>query len=379
MHIGIDARFYGILGKGLGRYTEQLILHLEEIDRENTYTIFLRKENFDAYTPRYKNFQKVLADIPWYSWQEQILFPILLLRHRCSVVHFTHFNVPILYRKKFVLTVHDLILFHFPTIRATTRSFMGYWIKYWAYRIILRSALLRAKRVITVSLYARRDIAENFPIKEGEITVTYQAATTLSPQDNVEALVTSDSKKRVEYGILGRYFLYVGNAYPHKNLERLLEAFASLSGDSLQLVLVGKMDYFYNRLRRFTESQEMQNVVFTGEVSDAMLADLYRGTIAYVFPSLYEGFGLPPLEAMSLNVPVLAAQRTSLPEVLGSAALYFNPEDVNDIAQKMQSVLEDEELRNQLRKSGITQVQKFSWKQLAKDTQEVYTSFSVTV
>ncbi len=374
MRIGIDARFYGTLGKGLGRYTQQLITHLEKMDTENTYFIFLRSENFDVYNPQNPNFHKVLADVPWYSWKEQLLFPRILLKYRCDVVHFTHFNVPLFYTRSFVLTVHDLILFHFPTIRSTTRSVLGYWMKYLMYRIILWSALSRARRIITVSQYTRDDISSNFHIEKEKMIVTYQAATDIREKGNVENTKYDPRPFVSEYGILSKYFLYVGNAYPHKNLERLLEAFQRINDTQIILVLVGKKDYFYERLQRYVERRSIQRVIFTGEVSDGDLECLYRGAMAYVFPSLYEGFGLPPFEAMALGTPVVAASRAALPEVLGSAALYFDPEDIEDMTKKLVLLSGDEKLRADLVEKGYRRVKEFSWTRLAQDTQEVYQS-----
>lgn len=374
MRIGIDARFYGTLGKGLGRYTQQLITYLEKVDTKNSYLIFLRSENFDAYIPKSPNFKKVLADIPWYSWKEQFVFPRLLLQYHCDVVHFTHFNVPIFYRRPFVLTVHDLILFHFPTIRATTRSVLGYWMKYLMYRIILWSALNRAKHIISVSQYTRDDISKNFHIEKEKMIVTYQAATDIQGKENGKGGRCDSRTLASKYGILNKYFLYVGNAYPHKNLERLLEAFRRMGDLGIMLVFVGKKDYFYERLQRYVGKRSIRGVVFTGEVTDGDLECLYRGAVAYVFPSLYEGFGLPPFEAMALGTPVIAASRSALPEVLGSAALYFDPEDIEDMIKKLVLLLNDEKLRLDLVEKGYRRAKKFSWEKLAQDTQRVYES-----
>ncbi|KKQ79694.1 MAG: mannosyltransferase B-like protein, partial [Candidatus Moranbacteria bacterium GW2011_GWD2_38_7] len=149
MKIGIDARFYGSIGKGLGRYTQKLIQHLEHIDKENHYVVFLRKENFDDYQPFNKNFEKVLADYAWYTFAEQLFFPLLLNKQKLDLMHFPHFNVPLLYSGRFVLTIHDLILTHFPTIRATMLNPVFYWFKYVAYKLAISSALWRAKKIIT--------------------------------------------------------------------------------------------------------------------------------------------------------------------------------------------------------------------------------------
>ena len=151
MRIGIDARFYGSSGKGLGRYTERLIEALEREDEKNEYVIFLRRENFDEYQPYSKRFTKVRADYAWYGFAEQFLFPWQLWREQLDLVHFPHFNVPIFYLGRFVVTIHDLILLRYPTVRNTTRLTIWYWMKFLVYRMVIRVACFRARRVITVS------------------------------------------------------------------------------------------------------------------------------------------------------------------------------------------------------------------------------------
>lgn len=220
MKIGIDARFFGLMGKGLGRYTQKLIEHLEAIDHENQYVVFLRKENFDEYQPYNKNFSKVLADYQWYSFSEQIFFPKLLNKHNLDLMHFPHFNVPLLYRRKFVLTIHDLILLHFPTIRATMLNTFFYWIKYLMYKFVIGSAIGRAKQIIAVSQFTKDDISKEYPKAKGKIQVTHEASDNICRISNVSPHLILE-----KYGIIKPYLLYVGNAYPHKNLEKLVEAF----------------------------------------------------------------------------------------------------------------------------------------------------------
>jgi glycosyltransferase involved in cell wall biosynthesis len=176
MRIGIDARFYGTTGKGLGRYTEKLIAELERLDQENDYVIFLSRENFEAYLPSSPRFRKVLAWPRWYTLSEQLFLPFLLRRERLDLVHFPHFNVPLLYRRPFLFTLHDLILFHFPTLRASSRSRALYWLKFAAYRLVLSSALTRAREVIAVSRFTEADILSHFPWVKPKLSVTYEAA-----------------------------------------------------------------------------------------------------------------------------------------------------------------------------------------------------------
>lgn len=374
MRIGIDARFYGSLGKGLGRYTQQLIAHLEQQDFDNEYIIFLREANFHEYRPNNKKFQKVLADVPWYGWREQCVLPTILARYKLDLVHFPHFNVPILYRKRFVVTVHDLILLHYPTLRATRLHPFYYWIKFWVYRIVLRRALSNSAHVFSVSHFTKRDILKRFPISEQKITVVQEAGSNLSRFEGLKrAKHDSDIHDILrKYGILQPYILYVGNAYPHKNLERLLEGFWIMQEPHVQLVLVGKTDFFYDELRSKIGDKQKNNIIFTGFVPDEDLDMLYRQAMVYVFPSLYEGFGLPPLEAMERGVPVVSSHAASMPEILGSAARYFDPQDSGDIARVLTEVIEDSALRHKMKQKGYERARVFSWRESAQTTHDVY-------
>lgn len=364
MRIGIDARFYGPVGKGLGRYTEKLIGYLERVaDGDDDVFVFLRRENFDHYVPKHPRFRKVLADFPWYSVQEQLLLPGLLRKYRLDLVHFPHFNVPILYRRPFVVTIHDLILLHYPTVRNTTKSRLTYGMKYLAYRLTISSAIRRARTVIAVSRFTEADIVAMFPAAKGKTAVTYEGC-------DFGADTSDGSEPVPARGILEPYLLYVGNAYPHKNLE----AFIPLSKrfPDVRFVLVGKEDHFYRRFRATVESAGAGNIVFAGFLPDKELAGRYRRAMAYVFPSLYEGFGLPPLEAMSCGTPIIAAERGSLPEILGDAALFFDPDDPDALAEQVGRILRDTTLSSELSRRGRERVKRFQWREMAERTLEVY-------
>ncbi|HLC95600.1 MAG TPA: glycosyltransferase family 1 protein [Patescibacteria group bacterium] len=382
MRIGIDARFYGSVGKGLGRYTEKLIENLELFDQENEYVIFLMRENFDEYTPRNTHFHKVLAEYPWYSIAEQILFPIALLRFRLDVVHFPHFNVPMFYPKKFIVTIHDLILLHYPTLRSTTRSVILYAIKFLAYRLVIALAMRRAEHIIAVSHFTANDIVRHAPYARDKVSVTYEAADAVCQWLSLDkeyallhrlhlfAVEQSEMPRQITRDILKPYLLYVGNAYPHKNLEALL-AIAPLF-PMYMFVLVGKEDYFYTRLKKRARAQNVHNVLFTGFVNDRELNTLYRFARCYLFPSLYEGFGLPPLEAMTHGLPVLSSQRGSLPEVLGEAARYFDPTQEGSLAKELKDMLDSETAREQYARLGYKQAARYSWKTMARETLTLY-------
>lgn len=372
MRIGIDARFYGPFGKGLGRYVQKLIEHLELLKTEHEFVIFLRKENWDDYQPRNPQFRKVVADFSWYSLQEQLQFPLLLQRERLDLVHFPHYNVPLLYRRPFIVTIHDLIVSRYPTQRASTLSPFFYRLKHAGYTIAIRNAVYRARHILTVSEYSKQDIIKTFGRAAQDITVTYEAA------DQLAASPSPEAEERVR--AWEPYLLYVGNAYPHKNLEGLLRAFAMVRKDwqkPLRLVLVGKRDYFYDRLQHEAQTSGLdRDVVFPGYVTDTELASLYSHALLYVFPSFMEGFGLPPLEAMNAGVPVASSNWSCLPEVLGDGAAFFDPKDPAVIADTLLRLLRSPQEREDLGARGTLRVQKFRWDILARTTLSVYTTKS---
>lgn len=370
MRIGIDARFYGPMGKGLGRYTQKLIENLEKIDSDNDYFIFLRSANFEEYNPQNEKFKKVLANYRWYSFGEQFLFPQLLKKYKLDLVHFPHFNVPIFYFGKFVVTIHDLILLHFPTIRNTTLNPLFYWIKFLAYRLVINLALRRADSIITVSNFTKTDILENYKFVSSErVEVTYEACDDFCRIKNVE----SEENILKNYGIIKPYLLYIGNAYPHKNLERLLDCFCEIGkGKNIFLVLVGGEDYFYKRLKKTAADKKIKNIIFSGYVPDCDLDIVIKNCVLYVWPSLYEGFGLSPLEAMAKGIPVVSADHPCMREILGESAVYFDGKSVSDMAKTIKETIDNKDLKIKMADSGYEQIKKYSWIKMAKETLAIY-------
>jgi glycosyltransferase involved in cell wall biosynthesis len=371
MRIGIDARFFGSIGKGLGRYTQKLIENLEIIDQENHYFIFLRRENWDEYQPRSKNFTKVLADVPWYTLREQLQMPKIFERCGIDLMHFPHFNVPVSYKGKFVVTIHDLILFRYPTRRASTLSAPTYFLKKMIYHQVIKRAVRNSEKIFAVSKHTKKDVLANFKIDPSKVVVTYESVDTAE-----EPLFEKSETIFHKYGIMRPYLLYVGNAYPHKNLDRLILAFKEVSKThpGLHLVLAGKEDYFYKRLKNFVAQSNVSGVSFPGYISESHLPTVYREAKLYVFPSLYEGFGLPPLEAMARNVPVVSSNASCLPEILGSAAYFFDPRGISETADAIEKILGNVVLRKRLIAAGQQQIKKYSWQKMARETLEVYKS-----
>lgn len=381
--IGIDARFYGPLGKGLGRYVQEIVDNLIKINEakggEFDYVIFLSRANFNEFNSSSSRVRKELVDLTWYSWQEQFFFPKIIRQAKIDLMHFPHFNVAIFCPTPFIVTIHDLILTRFPSRRATMLPATLYWLKQAAYRLVIRTALKKSQKIITVSNFTKNDIIKQFKVEPEKIVVSYEGVAKLS-ESNLDSSKEDDVRILDRYGVKKPYILYVGNAYPHKNLESLLPVFQelSLSHPELSLVLVGKEDFFYQRLRvraeEIDQKLKRKNPLFhfPGFVPDQDLAHLYQNALCYIFPSLYEGFGLPPLEAMSFSCPVLSSDQASLPEIMGDAALYYNPYQENDLSEKLKLIMSDDILRTQLISAGILRVKLFSWLDCAEKTREVY-------
>lgn len=371
MIIGIDARMYGPRQGGIGRYIEKLILELEKFDTQNEYRIFLNVENWDEYQPVNPKFHKVLANIPWYGWREQVLLPGLIKKQGVNLMHWPHWNAPIFYRGKSIVTIHDLILWHFPSRQSTTLDPWFYWLKYGFFRWLLRRVIKQTDKILVPTEFTKNDLLKTFSLQPDKVVVTYEGAGqgrdgTEKPAENFLSQLT----------IYKPYILYVGSAYPHKNLDKLLagfEIFNQRHPEEYQLVLAGQDSYFYQRLKNLLHSRYYQlPVVLTGFVLDERLPWLYELASAYVFPSFYEGFGLPGLEAMQAGVPVMAANSSCLPEVYGSAVLYFDPHKSEEIALSLEQILTQPKLQNELKLKGLEQVQKFSWAMCAKDTLQAY-------
>jgi len=371
--IGIDARFYGPVGKGLGRYTQEVVDNLLKVDHENNYVIFLCKENFDTFKTENPKVKKVLADVRWYSFKEQILMPLYIWREKIDLMHFHHFNIPIFCPTRFVVTIHDLILIKFPSLRATKLSPWLYKIKNIAYRLVLNIAVARSKKIIAVSEFTRKDILDNFKIAASKVHVTLEGVS-----KNLLSVQNIDTEKVLEkYKINKPFILYVGNAYPHKNLEWLMDVYyRKILDKGINLVLVGKEDYFYARLndlklKNAEKEKRGFSVIFPGYVPDEDLQILFKSALSYVFPSKYEGFGIPPLEAMANNCPVISSNKASMPEVLGEAALYFDPESEEDLLSSIEKIAFSDDFRNSMILKGQKQVNKYSWTTCALKTKEI--------
>lgn len=375
--IGIDARFYGTQNKGLGRYVKELVDRLVDLENDCDYVLFLNSDNI-AEAPNRPNVKKVLCEVRWYSLKEQIKLPFLIAKEKLDLIHYPHFNHPLLCATPFVVTIHDLILFHYPTRRMSTLSPVLYWFKMFVYHRVIKRAILKSKKILTVSEHAKQDILKEFSrLTDDKIIVTYEG---LSDVFVNEKTVSEEKPPKP-------YWLYVGNAYPHKNLAKLLTVFkrATDRHPDWRLILVGKDDYFYQNIKRLAKEMGLlkddndSKIVFPGYLSDHDLNTTYSQALGFIFPSLYEGFGIPPLEAMSRNCPVLSSNRSCMPEVLGDAAMYFDPEDENDMLKAMETLTSNDQLRNELIAKGRDRVKLYSWQKCVEQIKAVYLKLCATV
>lgn len=372
MKIGVDVRMYS--QSGIGRYIRGLIGNLQKIDKKNSYFILLSKQDFDEVDLK-DNFQKVLADFAWYSVSEQIGMPKLLNSLQLDLVHFPHFNVPIFYGGKFVVTIHDLIHQHFQTTRATTHGESIYRIKKFGYSVVFKSAVVRSSKILVPSDFVKNQLISESKVQGKKIIVTSEGVD--HAMENIAKRMTGNKSLKIveNLGVKVPYLFYMGNAHPHKNIEKLISVFRDLAQKykQLNLVLSGADHYFWDRIRNEVLSKNNTgNIIFTGFVTDEQAIALYKNAVAYVFPSLEEGFGIPLLEAMACSCPVVSSNAGSLPEIGADACVYFDPKSNEDMFQKIESILNSETLRKDLIQKGLKRYTQFSWEKLAKQTLEVY-------
>jgi glycosyltransferase involved in cell wall biosynthesis len=363
--IVIDGRIYGTGWTGIGRYTERLIEELQQIDQDNEYVVLLRKDVYEHWQPLNNRWRKVMADFKPYGLREQLYLPWLLWRLRPDLVHFLHFTIPCLYLGRRLITIHDLTLVRWRNVRGGTLKRFIYSVKYWLMRLVLRCGVMRSVGIITPTEQTKQEILEAYPtasprwLSPDKVTPIHEAADPVMAEPE-------------EMDIKKPFLLYVGNAYDYKNLYRLVEAFRLLKPDfpDLKLVLAGKIDYFYSKLQDWVGNDP--SVIFPGFVNDSQLVWLYQNAEAFVFPSLAEGFGLPPLEAMAHGTPVLSSNASCMPEVLGDTAIYFDPTDTKNMAETIEALLNSPEEQERLRRLGPEQTRKYSWQRMAKETLAQY-------
>ncbi|MBB6215940.1 glycosyltransferase involved in cell wall biosynthesis [Anaerosolibacter carboniphilus] len=371
MKIGIDARVASWhIGSGLGNYTSQIISNLKDIDLFNTYMLFypekkdrsfanLYRSSYEEERERRDDFWKLMYGTEWDR------------DPKVDIFHNTvnGIGIPSMGKHRLVITLHDLIPYIMP--ETVDKPHLDYVLRH------TPEAIARADKIITVSHHSKKDIMRYFDVSKEKVEVIYHAADKIfRPVDK------SDAKNKIaeEYQITSPYILYLGGFSPRKNIARLIRAFHMICHEfeeDYKLVILGEPSRTYGNLRRLTEKLSIEDkVIFTGFVPTGDLPLFYNACECFVYPSLYEGFGLPPLEAAACGVPVVTSKVSSIPEIMGNSCTYINPLEIVDIAQGIYDTIVDQELRGQLIQRGLAHTRKFSWEKASKETLKVYDSLS---
>ena len=353
----IDARESGT---STGRYIDKLVENLHELKPNLAITVLTKSHRAAFMRGIAPTFTVVESNVKEFTFAEQFALKKQIESLKPDLVHFAMAQQPVFYRGKVVTTMHDLTTVRF---RNPAKNRVLFWAKQKIYKWLNRRVARKSLAVITPSGFVKQDVATYCHVPLEKITVTHEAADTIV--DGVELIAALAGKA---------FLMYTGRPTPHKNLGRLIDAFVVLQKTypELMLVLAGKKDANYARHEERVRREGIQNVLFTGFVSEGQLRWLYENCAAYVFPSLSEGFGLPGLEAMVHGAPVVSSNATCLPEVYGEAAHYFDPLDASDIAAKIGEALDNEALRSNLIKKGKEQAAKYSWRRTAQQTLAVY-------
>lgn len=353
---------------GIGQYAEELVRHLVKNDPVSRYHVFVTNEAGSAFPIYAPNLAKTVVPYPHYTYSEQFLYPGILQKTKLDLVHYTNFNSPIFFHKiPSIVTIHDLTLWFFPGRQQTGP------LKRLLYRVVIKRACQNARHIIAITEATKQDIVRLLKIDPSKITVVYEAA---SDRYRPTTLSSNLDQLKRKFNITKPYFLYVGQWRAHKNVIRLIRAFATVRRRyqlDYQLVLASKIDSAYPQVQSTIKELGLRDdVILTGYVADSELPYLYGGADCFVFPSLYEGFGLPPIEAMACGTPVVSSNTSCMPEVLGEAARYFDPMDVEEMAKVMAEVGKSYSLKRELKAKGLQQAKLYSFDRMAKETLAVY-------
>ena len=365
-NIGLDAR--KLSDFGIGTYIRNLIHSLSEIDQENSYTLFVGQKHEDALLDLPDNFRTVVERSPVYSARELAALSWRLFRLDLDLYHSTHYVLPAMVPCRAVVTIHDIIHLLYPEFLPSSLAF------FYAQRMIRRS-LTRGDRIIADSQNTKTDLMDYFDVDGRKIRVIYPGVTNTFRQQlersELEATLT-------DLGIENPYLLFVGNPKPHKNLDNVIKAYAralAISDFDADLVCVGDRSGSEFKIRQRAENLGIASRVrLLGHVSDEVLPAIYQGATVFIYPTLYEGFGLPVVEAMASGVAVITSSTSALKEVAEGYGHLVNPLDIEETAEAIAQCMTDVEHREALAKLGARRSEEFRWSKTAEQTLEVYMS-----
>ncbi|MCS6825010.1 MAG: glycosyltransferase family 4 protein [Caldilinea sp.] len=364
MRIGVDTRLMHYQPAGISRYTGHLLQALAELNKEDEFIIFQHPKHRSPLIQQ-ANFRRAALFAPVHHRFEQIFLAAELLRFRLDLIHSTDFIPPLYSPVAAVITVHDLAFLHYPHfLTAKSAAYYGQ----------IDKAVVKAAHIIVPSEYTRQDLIAQLGVPAHKVTVIHEAANPIfKPLPYQETLAAVQKR----HGLSERFVLCVGTIEPRKNINGLLQAFAHLRNkyrqNEVMLAIAGGKGWLYDETIEMVKTLNLQPWVrFLGRVSDDELHQLYVAARCHVHPAYYEGFGLPPLEAMACGTPTIVSNVSSLPEVVGDAALLVNPLDVEEIAVAMQRLLTDDDLHAELRQKGLRRARIFSWERAARRTLDVY-------
>ncbi len=366
MRIAIDATVLPEKLGGAGVYVLNLISALSKIDRENEYFIFVEKRNIKKFNLA-NNFRLLgVRDMPRslrLIW-EQIVFPFLLKRYKIRILHSPRYTTSWLrFGWKSVVTFHDMLFLLFPQKHNILKRFFYCW--------MLPIAAKKAERIIAVSSSTKKDIMKLLNISSEKIRVIYLGIGSL--YHPLEKKEVEDFRRKEE--IFGSFILYVGTLKKRKNVLNIIRAYKKIKekGIKEKLVIVGNKSGEYQNIYKAVKRSKLEkDVFFSGYVDEALLPFYYNSAFLFIYPSLYEGFGLPILEAMASGTPVITSNVSSLPEVVGDAAILVNPNNIEEMAEMMQKVLTNQKLREKMREKGLKRAKLFSWERCARETLNLY-------
>jgi glycosyltransferase involved in cell wall biosynthesis len=364
MKVCIDAR--KILDFGIGTYIRNLLEQFALMENNNEYYLIFEQNSNEAAVHNSKNFHIIEDRSPKYSLSEHFSIPRHLKKYDVDLYHSPHYVTPLVKTKPTVVTIHDLIHLLFPQYLPRP-----YRLALFYARFMVANSIRHADKIITDSEWSKKDIQKYFKVSENKIRVIYLGIDTRFHQvDSTSCRYQLQAKYKIDRD----YLLYVGSFRKHKNMVNLVKAFKIVDKKYCPyLVLVGDSLEKNEELRPLIDELGLtERIIIAEQIGVEELNNLYNGAELFVFPSLYEGFGLPPLEAMKCSTPVVASHASCIPEILGEAACYFDPHNVNDMAQKIENVLRDESYKHELIEKGKKRATEFSWSKTAEETLRIY-------